>query len=149
MRISKDEYFLNMAQSASELATCDRLHVGCVMVRGGIVVSTGYNGSVRGLAHCDEVGHDMVDGHCVRTIHAEVNAVCNAARHGHKLDGATAYQNYFPCYNCFKTMANAGIRRIVFSKYYGGEDSHASKRVKSEAVKAGILLEHYSKTKEK
>ncbi len=149
MRKSKDEYFLDMAQAAAGLATCDRLHVGCVMVLDGAVVSTGYNGSVRGLDHCCDVGCIVVDNHCIVTVHAEINAICSAARLGHKLDGATSYQNYFPCYNCFKTMANAGIKRIVFSKYYGGADSYSSKQVKDEAVKAGILLEHHSKTKEK
>ncbi len=143
MRKSKDQYFLEMAEAAAGQATCDRLHVGCVLVKDNALVSTGYNGSVRGLPHCDDVGHDLVSKHCVRTVHAEVNAICNAAKHGHSTNGATSYQNWFPCYNCFKTMANAGINRIVFSNYYGGKDSPSTNKVVNESMKAGIILEHY------
>ena len=79
-RASWDEYFMNIARVVSTRSTCDRKHVGAVIVRDKTILSTGYNGSIRGLPHCDEVGHLMEDGHCVRTIHAEANAICRPPR---------------------------------------------------------------------
>src|SRR6185436_14640862 len=80
--------------------------------------ATGYNGSIRGLTHCDEDGHMMEDGHCVRTIHAEANAIIQAARNGVRIEGATVYVTASPCWGCFKMIANAGITRIVFGEFY-------------------------------
>ncbi|MDH4282816.1 MAG: dCMP deaminase family protein, partial [Myxococcales bacterium] len=85
------------------------------------ILSTGYNGSVRGLPHCDEVGHMMVDGHCVRTIHAEINAIIQAAKNGARIEGASIYVTASPCWNCFKAICNAGIQRIVFEEFYRDE----------------------------
>ena len=81
-RASWDEYFMNIARMVASRATCDRKHVGAVLVRDRTILSTGYNGSIRGLRHCSEEGHMMEDGHCVRTIHAEANAIIQAARNG-------------------------------------------------------------------
>jgi dCMP deaminase len=92
--------------------------VGAVIVRDRCILATGYNGSVRGLDHCDEAGHMMVDGHCVRTIHAEANAIIQAASHGTPIDGAGIYVTASPCWNCFKMVANVGIKRIVFGEFY-------------------------------
>ena len=113
-----DHYFMEIAQVVATRATCDRKHVGAVLVRDRIILSTGYNGSIRGLPHCDEVGHMMEDDHCVATIHAEANAVIQAARNGVGLLGATIYTTASPCWPCFKLVANAGIRRIVFGEFY-------------------------------
>lgn len=117
-RASWDEYFMNIAREVATRSTCDRKRVGAVIVRDKTILSTGYNGSVRGLAHCDEEGHMMEDGHCVRTIHAEANAIIQAAKHGTAIDGASIYVTASPCWPCFKTIANAGIRRIVFQEFY-------------------------------
>ncbi len=120
MRPSWDEYFLKLAMLASERATCPRMHCGCVLVKDRYVLSTGYNGSLPGLPHCDEVGCLIVDGHCVRTNHAEMNAITQAARHGVSLLGATAYVTNTPCTTCAKALLAAGIRRVViFSDYRG------------------------------
>ena len=113
-----DHYFMEIARVVATRATCDRKHVGAVLVRDRIILSTGYNGSIRGLPHCDEVGHMMEDDHCVATIHAEANAVIQAARNGVGLLGATIYTTASPCWPCFKLVANAGIRRIVFGEFY-------------------------------
>ena len=86
-----DTYFLKLAMLASERATCPRMHCGCVLVKDNHVLSTGYNGSLPGTPHCYDVGCLVVDNHCVRTNHAEINAICQAARHGQALAGATAY----------------------------------------------------------
>jgi dCMP deaminase len=117
-RASWDEYFMRIAEEVASRATCDRKHVGAVIVRDKSILATGYNGSIRGLPHCDEEGHLMEDGHCVRTIHAEANAIIQAARNGVRIDGATIYVTASPCWGCFKMIANAGCGRIVFGEFY-------------------------------
>jgi dCMP deaminase len=116
-----DEYFMEIARVVASRATCDRKHVGAVIVRDRTILSTGYNGSIRGLPHCDEVGHMMENGHCVATIHAETNAILQAAKNGVAIDGADIYITASPCWPCFKMIANAGIRRIVFGEFYRDE----------------------------
>lgn len=113
-----DEYFLDIAFSVAERSTCDRAHVGAVLVRDKRILATGYNGSPAGLPHCDEAGHLMVDGHCVRTLHAEQNAIIQAALHGISSEGATAYVTHQPCLTCAKMLINAGIRRVVYAGNY-------------------------------
>jgi dCMP deaminase len=122
-RVDWPQYFMNIAREVSTRATCDRKHVGALIVRDKNILSTGYNGSVRGMPHCDEDGHDMVGGHCVRTVHAEANAIIQAARHGVAIDGADVYTTASPCWECFKLIANAGIRRIFYSEFYREEKS--------------------------
>jgi len=117
-RASWDEYFMNIARVVASRATCDRKHVGAVLVRDRTILSTGYNGSIRGLRHCSEEGHMMEDGHCVRTVHAEANAIIQAAKNGVAIDGATIYTTASPCWPCFKIIANAGCQRIVFGEFY-------------------------------
>lgn len=113
-----DSYFMELATVAATRATCDRKHVGAVLARDHTVLSTGYNGSIRGLPHCDEIGHLMEDGHCVATVHAEANAIIQAAKNGTRIDGATCYTTASPCWPCFKLIANSGIVRIVFGEFY-------------------------------
>ncbi|MCA9319832.1 MAG: dCMP deaminase family protein [Planctomycetes bacterium] len=112
---------MEIARVAARRSTCERKHVGAVIARDKFVVSTGYNGSIAGLAHCDEVGHLMEDGHCVRTVHAEANAIVQAARHGKSVEGSTIYVTASPCWPCFRLIANAGIRRIIFDEFYRDE----------------------------
>lgn len=117
-RVSWDEYFMNIAREVATRATCDRKHVGSLIIRNRTILSTGYNGSARGLPHCDDVGHMMEDGHCVRTVHAEANAIVQAAKNGTNIEGADIYVTASPCWNCFKLIANAGLKRIVFGEFY-------------------------------
>ena len=133
-RASWDEYFMRIAEEVASRATCDRKHVGAVIVRDKSILATGYNGSIRGLPHCDEDGHLMEDGHCVRTIHAEANAIIQAARNGVRIEGATIYVTASPCWNCFKLIANAGIRKIFFGEFYRDE------RSRETAARIGIEL---------
>src|SRR5512134_1119115 len=100
---------MDIAHQVATRATCDRKHVGAVLVKNRTILSTGYNGSIPDAPHCDDVGHLMEDGHCVRTVHAEVNAVVQAAKNGTAIDGAILYCNTFPCWPCFKLLASAGI----------------------------------------
>jgi dCMP deaminase len=117
-RSSWDEYFMGIALQVATRATCDRKHVGAVLVRDKMILSTGYNGSIRGLPHCDEVGHMMENGHCVATVHAEANAILQAAKNGVRIDGAALYTTASPCWPCFKLIANAGCQRIVYGEFY-------------------------------
>ena len=109
---------MNIAQVVATRSTCPRKYVGAAIVRNRTILSTGYNGSIRGLPHCSDVGHMMEDNHCVATIHAEANAIIQAARNGVMIEGADVYVTASPCWNCFKQIANAGVRRIVYGEFY-------------------------------
>ena len=122
-RSSWDQYFMDIARQVATRATCDRKHVGALLVRDRTILSTGYNGSIRGMPHCDDVGHMMENGHCVATVHAEANAIIQAARNGVNINGAEMYTTASPCWSCFKLIANAGIRRIYYGEFYRDERS--------------------------
>jgi dCMP deaminase len=117
-RSSWDQYFMDIARQVATRATCDRKHVGALLVRDKTILSTGYNGSIRGMPHCTEVGHLMENGHCVATVHAEANAIIQAAKNGVAIDGATIYTTASPCWPCFKLIANSGCQRIVYGEFY-------------------------------
>lgn len=118
-RPSWDQYFLKLAMLVSERATCPRMHCGCVLVREKRILATGYNGSIPGDEHCEDVGCYVVDNHCIRTIHAEMNAVNQCSVHGISTRGATAYVTNMPCTNCAKVLISAGIKEVViFSDYH-------------------------------
>jgi dCMP deaminase len=136
-----DMYFMNIAHEVATRATCDRKHVGAVIVRDKVILSTGYNGSIRGTAHCDEVGHMMeFDPNrgmesCVRTVHAEANAIVQAAKTGAMIDGGTIYTTASPCWPCFKLIANSGLKRVVFGELYRDERIYQfAKEAKIELV---------------
>jgi len=112
---------MRIAREVATRSTCDRKFVGAVIVRDKSILATGYNGSIRGLPHCSEDGHLMEDGHCVRTIHAEANAVIQAARNGVRIEQGDIYVTASPCFSCFKMIANAGIKRIMFGEFYRDE----------------------------
>ena len=135
-RISWEEYFMNIAKQVASRSTCDRKHVGAVIVRDKTILSTGYNGSIRGMPHCDEAGHMMENDHCVATIHAEANAVLQAAKNGVMIDKAELYITASPCWPCFKMLANAGIKKIYYGEFYRDE------RIFDVAKKLGIELKH-------
>ena len=145
IRPSWDEYFLNLVELVGTRGTCDRGRSGCVIVKDKRILSTGYVGSPIGTKHCDEIGHEMhtiihEDGkqtrHCIRTSHAEINAIANAARFGIALEGATLYCHMTPCYTCAKMIINAGIKRVVCNLDY-----HAGGRSKEIFKEAGISYE--------
>ncbi|GIS53820.1 dCMP deaminase [bacterium] len=133
-RVSWETYFMNIAREVATRSTCDRKHVGAVIVRDKTILSTGYNGSIKGLPHCDEAGHEMVEGHCVRTTHAEANAIVQAAKNGVKIDSAEIYVTASPCYNCFKLIANSGIKIIYYHEFYRDD------RILDRAKEVGIKL---------
>lgn len=117
-----DDYFMALVKTISMRATCNRLYAGAVLVKNNLIIGTGYNGAPPGLPHCDEVGHLLEDGHCVRTIHAEHNAILQAAKTGGvSADGATLYTKYSPCVHCTKYIISCGIKRVVIGKIYRNE----------------------------
>ncbi len=133
---------MNIAREVATRSTCDRKHVGAVIVRDKSILATGYNGSVRGLPHCDDEGHLMEEGHCVRTVHAEANAIVQAARNGMRIDGAGIYVTASPCWGCFRLIANAGIVKIVFGEFYRDQ------KIFEVSQRLGIELVDFSKPKE-
>ncbi len=118
-RPSWDEYFLSIAEQISHRATCDRASVGALIVKDHRILSTGYNGSPPHTPHCSEAGHIMVDGHCMRVVHAESNAIAAAAKFGISVDGATIYiwgskdNGIYACANCTLLMKAAGIYGVI------------------------------------
>jgi dCMP deaminase len=133
VRPSWDEYFLEIMQTVSRRATCDRGKSGTVIVKDKQILVTGYVGSPVGMPHCDDVGHQLkkmihedgkITEHCVRTVHAEQNAICQAAKRGVSLDGATVYCRMTPCRTCAMLLINSGIKRVVAAnKYHAGQES--------------------------
>jgi dCMP deaminase len=127
---------MNIAEQVATRSTCSRKHVGAVIVKNRQILSTGYNGSISGLGHCDDEDHMIEDGHCVRTIHAEANAIIQAAKHGIAIDGSNIYVTASPCFSCFKMVANAGINKIYFKEFY------RDNRIFDTAKAIGIELIH-------
>ena len=123
MRKSWDTYFMQITEIVASRSTCDRAFVGCVLVnKDHSIVSTGYNGSVAGNPHCDDVGHTMRDGHCIATIHAEMNALLYCAKEGIPTKDTICYVTHFPCLNCTKALIQAGIREVVYKNAYRVDD---------------------------
>ena len=128
--ISWDEYFMDLANAAAKRATCDRGRSGCVIVKDKQVLVTGYVGAPKGLPHCDDVGHlfkqminedGSISNHCVRTVHAEQNAIIQAAKLGVSLEGATMYVTHQPCVICTRMIINSGVKRVVYKNGYPDE----------------------------
>ena len=143
-RPSWDEYFLEIAKVVAKRSTCDRANVGAVIAKNKVILSTGYNGAPRGLPHCDDVGHEIIDGHCIRTIHAEANAIAQAARNGASIESATIYLTISPCYDCFKMMINSGIKEVIYKDFYMSRYG-LSKAVLALSKKAGVKITEFKR----
>jgi dCMP deaminase len=153
IRPSWDEYFMEIADTVSKRATCDRGRSGCVIARDKQILVTGYVGAPRGLPHCDDVGHQLkktihedghVTTHCVRTVHAEQNAITQAARLGIALEGSTLYCRMTPCRTCAMLIINCGIVRVVCEKKY-----HAGQESEEMFKTAGVELFYFKDETEK
>lgn len=140
VRPSWDDYFMDITFQVAKRSTCDRARVGSIVVKDRRILTTGYNGAPAGLPHCDEVGHLMIANHCVRTLHAEQNALIQAALHGVSVAGGTIYVTHQPCLTCAKMIINAGIKRVVYGGQYPDENAVAFLR------EAGVALEHWAAT---
>lgn len=142
-RVDWNQYFMNIAEQVASRSTCDRKFVGAVIVRDKTILSTGYNGSIRGAPHCDDIGHDMEHDHCVRTVHAETNAVAQAAKNGININNSEIFTTASPCLNCFKLIANSGIKLVHYKEFYRDE------RITSYAKQCGIKLNYMGKEQKK
>jgi len=120
-RPSWDSYFMDIAFQVARRSTCPRASVGAVVVRDKRILTTGYNGSPRGLPHCTEAGCLIINGHCVRALHAEQNAIIQGALHGVDVSHSILYVTHQPCLSCAKMIINAGIGRVVYSGDYPDE----------------------------
>ena len=152
-RPSWDEYFTHLALEVGKRATCDRGKSGCVIVKDKRIISTGYVGAPAGLPHCDEAGHLMhtvqnpdgtITQHCIRTSHAESNAIAQAARHGVSIKGSTLYCKMEPCLKCAQLIINSGIQRVVCMKQYHGA-ALTRETFKQAGVKLEVLKEELEK----
>ena len=117
-RLSWQDYFMANAELISKRSTCDRAYVGAVLVKDNRIIATGYNGGVSATDNCDQAGHYMEDGHCIRTVHAEMNALIQCAKEGISTDGTEIYVTHFPCINCTKALLQAGITKITYKANY-------------------------------
>ena len=139
-RPSWDDYFMAIARIIAARGTCDRLYAGSVLVKNNRIIASGYNGSPAGLKHCDDVGHLLEDGHCVRTIHGEHNSLLQAARQGGtSTEGSTMYTKYSPCIHCTKYIIAGGIKRVVIGKVY--RNPKALEMLKEAGVEVQIYKE--------
>lgn len=152
-RPSWDEYFIEISQTIAKRATCDRGRSGCVIAKDKQILVTGYVGSPKGLPHCDEVGHLLKtvvheDGHeshhCMRTVHAEQNAICQAAKLGVSVNGATLYCKMTPCRTCAMLIINCGIKRVMCEKKY-----HTGAESEQMFLQSGVELDYVDNTVEK
>ena len=152
IRPSWDEYFLEIMDSVAKRATCDRGKSGTVIVKDKQILVSGYVGSPVGMPHCDDIGHQIkkmihedgtITEHCVRTVHAEQNAICQAAKRGVSLDGATVYCRMTPCRVCAMLLINSGIKRVVAAnKYHAGQESEAmfkKAKIKLEFISSEVI----------
>ena len=124
VRQSWNEYFMNIAKVLAERSSCDRAYVGAVIVNGdNRIIATGYNGSVGSKTpQCDDIGHVMRDGHCIATLHAEINCIAYCAREGIPLKGSKIYVTHFPCLNCTKALIQSGITKVYYLDDYRMDD---------------------------
>jgi dCMP deaminase len=131
------EYRFLVTLAVATRGTCNRLRAAATIWAGDRLIATGYNGSAKGQPHCDDVGHYMVGGHCIRTVHAEENALLQAAAHGISVKGCEMVVNAPPCVRCFMRAKNAGIARV----FYTGEYANAGSQPERDAlVGPGIEL---------
>lgn len=153
LRPTRDEYFMEVARTVAKRASCDRGRSGCVIAKNKQILCTGYVGSPPGLPHCDEVGHQFkqmthedgsVTNHCVRTVHAEQNAICQAAKLWVALDWATLYCKMTPCRTCAMLIISCGIKKVIADKKY-----HAGSESEAMFKQAGVELTYFDESVEK
>jgi len=142
-RPSWDDYFMAITMLIASRGTCDRLYAGSILVKNNRIIASGYNGSPAGLDHCNDVGHLLEEGHCVRTIHGEHNALLQAARNGGtSTEGSTMYTKYSPCIHCTKYIIGCGVKRVVVGKIYRNE------KAMDMLKEAGIRVDLYKDNSE-
>ena len=126
-RLTWDQYFMTITQQVAERSTCNRAKVGAVIVRDRNILATGYNGAPAGMPHCTEAGcliyesktpYGEVEQNCFRTIHAEINAIAQAAKNGSNIKDSSIYVTHTPCIHCIKVLVNTGIKKVYYESPY-------------------------------
>ncbi len=151
-RISWDQYFMTQSHLLAMRSTCTRLSVGATIVRDKRIIAGGYNGSISGGEHCTEKGCYVVDNHCIRTIHAEINALLQCAKFGASTDGAEIYVTHFPCVHCSKAIIQSGIKAVYYAEDYKNH-AYAIEMFQSSEVKVvqveleEMILDRYNQEK--
>ena len=157
-RLSWDQYFMTITRQVAERSTCTRAKVGAVIVRDRSILATGYNGSPAGMPHCTEVGCLIyesktptgdIEQNCFRTIHAEINAIAQAAKNGASIKDASIYITHTPCIHCLKVLVNTGIRSIFYEKPYKLEtvsDIISHTGVELQSVEMSVVSQPESST---
>jgi len=142
-RLDRNEYFMQLAELTAKRGTCNRAQVGAVAVKDKRIIMSGYNGSPPGMTHCDDAGHQMVNDHCVRTIHAEQNIITQCAKNGIALDECTVYVTHEPCFECLKLMISAGVDLVIFKKARHDKRTPVTyyKEIDTLQLKAGKLVD--------
>lgn len=131
MRVTQDEYFMTVAIMTASRSTCPRATVGAILVKDKNIIATGYNGTPSGTKHCTDKGCDVVNEHCVATVHAEANCIAQAAKHGHSVKDSILYCTHKPCHNCMKLLINAGVLEVVYkTKYDDGRNDYGQIKVR-------------------
>ena len=118
MKQKDKQYYYNLLKAIADKSTCDRAKISAIIVKDKITISSGYNGSPRKKEECDDAGHLIVNNHCIRAVHAEENAIINAARLGISIDGCEMISLYKPCYSCMKRLINSGIKNCYYFEDY-------------------------------
>lgn len=144
-KIKWTDYFMRIKDTVALRATCDRGRSGCVITKNNHILTTGYVGSPPGMPECDEVGHELVNGHCIRTIHAEQNAICQAAKFGIAIDGATLYCTMTPCRTCAMLIISSGIKHVVCEKHY--KDEQQDRDCYVLLLNGGVTVEYTTQDK--
>lgn len=137
-RISWNQYFMAQSTLLAMRSTCERLKVGATIVRDKRIIAGGYNGSISGGEHCLDHGCYVIDGHCVRTVHAEMNALLQCAKFGVATENAEIYVTHFPCLQCCKSIVQAGIRKVFYAKDYKNHE-YAIQLFKQAGVKTELV----------
>lgn len=140
-RLDWEDYFAIQALLVSQRSTCDRALVGSVLVKDKRIIATGYNGSISGDEHCDDCGHLLVEGHCVRTVHAEQNAITQCAKYGIDTLGSEIYVTHYPCLNCTKAILQAGVKKVYYLKDYRKDSNAEDLYLKSNVETVKIVLD--------
>lgn len=136
-RITWDQFFMAQCHLLALRSTCTRLAVGAIIVRDNRIIAGGYNGSISGGDHCIDHGCYVVDNHCIRTIHAEMNALLQCSKYGIPASNSTLYVTHFPCLQCTKAIIQAGIKNVYYAQDYRNHE-YATKLF----AQSGVAVQH-------
>ena len=134
-RISWDEYFMRITEIVAKRSTCNKIEVGCIIVKNRLILSTGYNGAPKGMPHCIDVGCLIYNNHCIRSLHAEVNAIIQCASSNMSTKGSYVYVTHLPCWQCSLMLINAEVEKIFYANDYVDDRGNQLELLKKANIK--------------